>query len=117
MYFSHYSNMKLTVKKHEAFLNFLVYADSIQQKVIVKALTSEQYDVLSEIALNIYTGTYPLTKKYINQLKPYDSYIRSLGSREVSNREKRQILLKNISLVSLLLKPIVQHLKGKWRRK
>lgn len=77
---SHYSNMKLTVKKHEAFLNFLVGADGTQQKVIVKTLTSEQYDVLSEIALHIYTGTYPLTKKYINQLKPYESYIRSLGS-------------------------------------
>ena len=114
---SHYSNMKQTVKTHEAFLNFLVYGDSTQQKVIIKALTSEQYDVLSEIALNIYTGTYPLTKKYINQLKPYESYIRSLGSREVSNREKRRILLKNISLVPLLLKPIVQHIKRKWRRK
>lgn len=109
--------MKQTVRKHQAFFNFLVHADSTQQKVIVKVLTSEQYDVLSEIALNIYTGTYPLSKKYINQLKPYDSYIRSLGSREVSNREKRRILLKNISLVSLLLKPIVQHIKEKWRKK
>lgn len=109
--------MKQTVRKHQAFLNFLVHADSTQQKVIVKVLTSEQYDVLSEIALNIYTGTYPLSKKYINQLKPYDSYIRSLGSREVSNREKRRILLKNIFLVSLLLKPIVQHIKEKWRKK
>lgn len=109
--------MKQTVRKHEAFLIFLVHVDSTQQKVIVKALISEQYDVLSEIALNIYTGTYPLSKKYINQLKPYDSYIRSMGSREVGNREKRRILLKKISLVSLLLKPIVQHIKGKWRRK
>ena len=113
----HYSIMKQTVKKHEAFFNFLVCADNTQQKVIIKALTSEQYDVLSEIALNIYTGTYPLTKKYINQLKPYESCIRSLGSREVSNREKRRILLKNIPLVPLLLKPIVQHFKGKWQRK
>jgi hypothetical protein len=109
--------MKQTVKKHKAFLNFLVWADSTQQKVVVKNLTSEQYDVLSEIALNIYTGTYPLAKKYINQLKPYESCIRSLGSREVSNREKRRILLKNISLIPLLLKPIVQHLIGKWQRK
>lgn len=109
--------MKQRVKKHESFLNFLVYADSTQQKLIIKALSSEQYDVLSVIALNIYTGTYPLSKKYINHLKPYESYIRLLGSREVSNREKRRILLKNNSLVSLLLKPIVQHIKDKWRRK
>lgn len=86
-----------------------MYAHSTQQKLIIKALSSEQYDGLSEIALNIYTGTYPLSKKYINHLKPYESYIRLLGSREVSNREKRRILLKNNSLVSLLLKPIVTY--------
>lgn len=51
-------------------------ANSAQQKLIVKSLTNEQYDVMSEIALNIYTGTYHLTKKYINQLEPYQSYIR-----------------------------------------
>ena len=110
MYSSHYLKMKPTVKKQVAFLNFLVSADSAQQKVIVKALTSEQYDVLAEIALNIYTGTYPLTKKYINQLKPYHSNIRSLGSREVASKQKRRILLNNLPLLPLLLKPIVHHL-------
>lgn len=41
--------MKQRVKKHESFLNFLVYADSTQQNLIIKALSSEQYDVLSEV--------------------------------------------------------------------
>lgn len=109
--------MKETVKKHEALIKFLVYADSSQQKVVIKSLTGEQYDVISEIALNIYTGTYPLPKKDIKQLKPYESYIRSLGSREVGTREKRRILLKHIHLISLLLKPIVRIFKGKWQRK
>lgn len=99
--------MKQTVKKHRALLNFLLYADSTQQKLIMKTFTSEQFDVMSEIALNIYTGTYPLPKKYINGLRPFESDIRKLGSREVSNKEKRRILLNHIELVSLLLKPIV----------
>ena len=67
--------MKETVKKHEALIKFLVYADSSQQKVVIKSLTSEHYDVISEIALNIYTGTYPFPKKDMKQLKPYESYI------------------------------------------
>lgn len=91
--------MKLTVKKHSALLNFLLYADSTQQKLIMKTFTSEQFDVMSEIALNIYTGTYPLPKKYINGLRPFESDIRKLGSREVSNKEKRRILLNHIELV------------------
>lgn len=102
--------MNRRIRKHRAFINFMLSANSAQQKVIVKSLTSEQYDVISEIALNIYTGTYPLTKKYINQLKPYQSYIRSLGSREVSTKQKRGILLKHLPLVSLLLKPIVHQI-------
>lgn len=101
--------MSQTVKKHRALLQFLLYADSAQQKLVVKTLTSEQFDVISEIALNIYTGTYPLPKRYINLLKPYESDIRLLGSREVSNKEKRRILLKHIELVSVLLKPVVSH--------
>lgn len=88
----------------------MLSANSAQQKAIVKCLTSEQYDVISEIALNVYTGTYPLMKRYINQLKPYQSYIRSLGSREVSTKQKRGILLKHLPLVSLLLKPIVHQI-------
>lgn len=60
----------------------MLSANSAQQTLIVKSLTNEQYDVISEKALNIYKGTYHLTKMYIDQLKPNQSYIRSLGSRE-----------------------------------
>jgi hypothetical protein len=104
------TKMNRRIRKQRSFLYFMLSANSAQQKLIVKSLTSEQYDVISEIALNIYTGTYPLTKNYIKQLKPYQSYIRLLGSREVSSKQKRGILLKHLSLVSLLLKPIVHHI-------
>ena len=98
------------IRKQRAFLHFMLGANIVQQKLVIKSLTSEQLDVISEIALNIYTGTYPLTKRYINQLKPYQPYIRLLGSREVSSKKKRDILLKHLPLVSLLLKPIVQYI-------
>ena len=102
--------MNRRIRKQRAFLYFLLVANINQQKLIVKSLTNEQLDDVSEIALNVYTGTYPLTKKYINQLKPYRPYIRSLGSREDSSKQKRAILLKHLPLVSLLLKPIVQYI-------
>lgn len=98
------------IRKQRAFLAFMLSANTTQQKIIIKSLTSEQYDVISEISLNIYTGTYPLSNKYINQLKPYHSNIRSLGSREVASKQKRRILLNNLPLLPLLLKPIVHHL-------
>lgn len=111
MYVIQTVKMNQRIRKQRAFLNFMLCANNTQQKLLVKSLTSEQYDAISEIALNIYTGTYPLSKKYINQLKPYQSYIRSLGSREVSAKQKRLILLKHLPIVSLLLKPIVQHIE------
>lgn len=113
MYVIQTVKMNQRIRKQRAFLNFMLCANNTQQKLLVKSLTSEQYDAISEIALNIYTGTYPLSKKYINQLKPYQSYIRSLGSREVSAKQKRLILLKHLPIVSLLLKPIVQHIGTK----
>lgn len=102
--------MNRRIRKQKAFICFMLSTNSSQQKMIVKSLTSEQYDVICEIALNIYTGTFPLTKNDISKLKPYQSYIRSLGSREVSRKTKRGILLKHLPLVSLLLKPIVHHI-------
>lgn len=111
MYVIQTVKMNQRIRKQRAFLNFMLCANNTQQKLLVKSLTSEQYDAISEIALNIYTGTYPLSKKYIHQLKPYQSYIRSLGSREVSAKQKRLILLKHLPIVSLLLKPIVQHIE------
>lgn len=103
--------MHRRIRKQRAFLAFMLSANTTQQRIIIKSLTSEQYDVISEIAaLNIYTGTYPLSNKYINQLKPYHSNIRSLGSREVASKQKRRILLNNLPLLPLLLKPIVHHL-------
>lgn len=101
--------MKQRVRKHIALLRFLIYIDTAQQKHIIKFLTDEQCDVISEIVLNIYTGTYPLTKQYIKQLTPYKPFIRVLGSREKSSKRKRQILSKHVQLLSLMLKPIVQH--------
>lgn len=108
--------MNQRIRKQRAFIHFMLSANSSQQKLIVKSLTSEQYDVIGEISLNIYTGTFPLTKKDINKLKPYQSYIRSLGSREVSTKQKRGILLKHLPLVSLLLKPIVHHINKNGER-
>lgn len=95
----------------------MLSANSAQQKLIVKSLTNEIYDVISEIALNIYTGRYHLNKKYINQLELYQLYIRSLGSREVGTKLKPWILLKHLTIICniMLLKPIVHHLEKKNR--
>lgn len=71
MYVIQTVKMNQRIRKQRAFLNFMLCTNNTQQKLLVKSLTSEQYDAISEIALNIYTGTYPHSKKYINQLKPY----------------------------------------------
>lgn len=117
----HTAKKNQRIRKHIAFLKLMLSANSAQQKLIVKSLTNEQYDVISEIALNIYTGRYHLTKKYINQLELYQFYIRSLGSREVGTKQKPWILFKHLTIICniMLLKPIVHHLEKKieWREK
>ena len=99
------------MKKQVTFLRFMLDANKKQRKLIVSSLTDEQLEVIGEIALNIYTGVFPVTKRYLSLLKPYQSHIRLLGSRDVSVKKRRHILIQQRKLIPLLFKPVVDHLK------
>ena len=104
--------MSQRVKKEAAFVVYLQQAPNKQQKLILSSLTKNQLEVLSEIALNIYTGSFPVANRYLKTLKPFRAQIRVLASREISAKKKRKILLRHIKIVSVLLKPIVNQLKS-----
>ena len=95
--------MSQRVKKEAAFVVYLQQAPNKQQKLILSSLTKSQLDVLSEIALNIYTGSFPVANRYLKTLKPFRTQIRVLASREISAKKKRKILLRYIKIVSVLL--------------
>ena len=103
--------MSQRMKKQSAFLIFLSKAHKKQIKLLLSSLTSEQLDVIGEIALNIYTGVFPVSKRYVLLLKPFQKHIRLLASREISAKKKQDILIKHQKLISVLLKPVIEQLR------
>ena len=99
------------MKKQASFLKFMVDANKKQTKLIVKTLTTDQLDVIGDVALNIYTAAFPVKPSYLKRLKPYKAAIRLLGSREISGKKKRNILSKRLKLLSILFKPVVDELR------
>lgn len=76
--------MTAHIKKQFVFFNFIIKADIKQQKALIKTMSEKQLNAISEISLNIYTGTFPVRVRYLNSLKPFASSIRLLSSREVT---------------------------------
>jgi len=77
------------MKTQSIFWKFLSQANTKQRKVILSTLTTEQLDVLSEVALNIYKGVFPNKQKYVKLLKPYKSLIWQKGSKSMENSKKK----------------------------
>ena len=102
--------MSQRMKTQADFIKFMVNANNKQRRLIVNALTSDQLTVIGEIALNVYTGVFPITKNYKSLLRSFKSYIRLLGSREVSKKTKTEVLNRHPKLIPLLFKPAVNQL-------
>ena len=75
-------------------------------------MTENQQQALCEVILNVYKGTFPLSKYYIKRLRPYQSTIHSLSSKKVKKRLKRKILLENHFILPIIIKPALSVLKN-----
>jgi len=62
--------MNRTVKTHTAFLQLLYSTSVKQRKALLETITSDQLQILCEIALNVYRGTFPVSGYYIKKLLP-----------------------------------------------
>lgn len=63
--------MSHLVTSNAAFLKTLYSADPKQRKALLKTMTEPQQQALCEVILNVYQGTFPLTKYYIKRLSPH----------------------------------------------
>ena len=102
-----FKKMPLRIRSYSTFLKFLYDADPRQRKVLIQSATSDQIEILSEIALNIYRGVLELSPHHIRKLKPYKLNIRALYSRSIGHRRKKNILARHPILISLLIKPVL----------
>lgn len=75
---------------NKTFLKFIYEITPKQRKAVLSHITTDQIDLLSEIALNIYKGIFPNKTKYVKALAPYRSVIFRLGSKTENHRSKKK---------------------------
>lgn len=63
--------MSHLVTSNASSLEVLYSADPKQRKALLKTMTENQQQALCEVILNVYKGTFPLSKYYIRRLSPY----------------------------------------------
>lgn len=97
--------MSHLVTSNATFLKILYSADPKQRKALLKTMTENQQQALCEVILNVYKGTFPITKYYIRKLSPYRSVIHRLSSKTVKRSVKRKLLLQNYLILPILIKP------------
>lgn len=85
--------MSHLVTSNAAFLKMLYLVDPKQRKALLKTMTENQQQALCEVILNVYKGTFPLTKYYIKRLSTYRNTIYKLSSKTVKKSVKRKLLL------------------------
>lgn len=104
--------MSHLVTSNAAFLKMLYSVDPKQRKALLKTMTKNQQQALCEVILNVYKGTFPLTKYYFKRLSPYAyrSTIYKLSSKTVKKSVKRKLLLQEYTILPILIKPSLGNL-------
>ena len=92
--------------KENLFFQFLLYGkDKTQKYYIIKHINQIQFNFLKKIAGNILSGTIPLRKNQLEQLKKSKSFVRNLSEGKV----KKIYLSHNCSTIIYMVKIALQY--------
>lgn len=104
--------MSHLVTSNAAFIKILYSTDPKQRKALLKTMNDNQQQALCAIILNVYKGTFPLSKYYIKRLSPHQDVIRKLSSKTVKKSVKRKLLLQQDTIIPIILKPALSVLNN-----
>jgi hypothetical protein len=88
---------------------------AIQQKNIIRELSVNQINCLSEIAINIFYGIIPISENQKELLKPYKKVIIYLSGEHHLIKNKRSYILKNIIGVKHIIKVSNKYIVGLYK--
>lgn len=86
--------MNRKLKTHFSFLDLLGIASAKQRRNLLTTMTFAQMQTLCEVIYNVFKGTIPVTKKYINSLLHHQNVIRTLASRSVSKSRCKNVTVE-----------------------
>lgn len=100
--------MNRRVKTHRSFLELLHSTSDKQRKAIINTITKAQLDILCEIVLNFYRGTFDLNQYQIKKVLPYRRFIETFISKTVGKRVKQRALIRNQRIIPTILLPLLK---------
>ena len=98
--------------KNIDILKHIYKTKNTNKRKLLEHLDSSTVKSIVEVALNILKGTIPLSDVEKSKLRVSKSDIKSLVKKNLSLRDKKSILLKNVRLVSLIIKPLLDIVKN-----
>ena len=87
------------IDMHVYFLRYLSVTNSYQRRHLLQTATTEQLNVLYEIAFNVLQGNISLTDEDYSILYKHRNVLRKLTLKEIDRYTKRQLLGKNVQVL------------------
>ena len=104
--------MSKRLKSNLSFIHFLTdNISDVQFKSLLKILTNDQVNTISELAANVLYGNIPISDKFKSILKRFKAKIGSIGNSKNSITNRKRLIAKEYRLVRLLLqsaKPLLK---------
>jgi hypothetical protein len=101
-------NKKL--KPHISFLRNLATATPSERKILIENASDKEMSALTEIAMNITKGHFPVSDKHFHRLKRHKHIIRKLASIHIPHKAKKIILKQKGGFLPILVAPILSTL-------
>jgi len=99
--------MSKLLKNNIPFLQNLATATAADRKHLIENASVEEIKVLTEIAMNITKGHFPVTHKHFHRLKRHKHIIRKLASASIPHKAKKVILNQKGGFLPVLVAPIL----------
>ncbi len=96
------------------FLKLFITTNKFQRKAILKTITRYQIKTLVEIAYNLLKGNISLNSVEKKKFIKHREFFRQLSNRKLSLKNKKQLLLRNLSALLLLVTTYLSIFK-KWK--
>jgi hypothetical protein len=100
------------LRKHGAFLRALCNLNQAQRKVLLKHLTADQTNCLSELALNLLNFNLPVPTATRSKLRKHRAALRKLANKNSSVKRRKKIVQQTGGFLPLLIKPALALLSG-----
>ena len=102
--------MKNLKEKQGDFLRLLLLTSVPQGKAMLKTIQKSQLQAMVQIVYNVLMGNRDLPEKDKNRLKKHRTIIRRFVSKRLSQRERKQILVKYSEQILTLLRVVKEEL-------